>query len=206
VNALKFCLKHANCMPVYREIISPKLSKLTDFGGSLRLHQVQSVCAKFHTDRCIIPHVLTSCKTYCCIVFLCLKACLIDRICLRLLFSHGAVCWSWCRRSLGTLRPFSHRLAGRGIPSNDVIRYALRCTQWRTVGAFLSINRWDITPHPLDSSASAGTGRDGLCPEYRHIDTHFIHRESKKGATLTMAITLSIFGRFAKFFYCCKDH
>ena len=97
MNALKFCLKHANCMPVYREIISPKLSKLTDFGGSLRLHQVQSVCAKFHTDRCIIPHVLTSCKTYCCIVFLCLKACLIDRICLRLLFSHGAVCWSWCR-------------------------------------------------------------------------------------------------------------
>jgi len=31
-----------------------------------------------------------------------------------------------------------------------------------------------------------------------------IHRESKKGATLTMAITLSILDRFAKFFYCCK--
>jgi len=31
------------------------------------------------------------------------------------------------------------------------------------------------------------------------------HRESKKGATLTMAITLSILDRFAKFFYCCKE-
>ena len=32
-----------------------------------------------------------------------------------------------------------------------------------------------------------------------------IHRESKKGATLTMAITLSILDRFAKFFHCCKQ-
>ena len=32
-----------------------------------------------------------------------------------------------------------------------------------------------------------------------------IHRESKKGATLTMAITLSILGGFAKFFPCCKE-
>jgi len=28
-----------------------------------------------------------------------------------------------------------------------------------------------------------------------------LHRESKKGATLTMAITLSILDRFAKFFH-----
>jgi len=27
----------------------------------------------------------------------------------------------------------------------------------------------------------------------------------KKGATLTMAITLSILDRFAKFFHCCKE-
>jgi len=27
----------------------------------------------------------------------------------------------------------------------------------------------------------------------------------KKGATLTMAITLSILGGFAKFFHCCKQ-
>jgi len=32
-----------------------------------------------------------------------------------------------------------------------------------------------------------------------------LHRESKKGATLTMAITLSILGGFAKFFYFCKE-
>ena len=31
-----------------------------------------------------------------------------------------------------------------------------------------------------------------------------LHRESKKGATLTMAITLSILDQFAKFFHCCK--
>ena len=32
-----------------------------------------------------------------------------------------------------------------------------------------------------------------------------LHSESKKGATLTMAITLSILDRFAKFFHCCKE-
>ena len=32
-----------------------------------------------------------------------------------------------------------------------------------------------------------------------------IHRESKKGATLTMAITLSILGGFAQLFHCCKE-
>ena len=33
-----------------------------------------------------------------------------------------------------------------------------------------------------------------------------IHRESKKGATLTMAITLSVLDRFAEFFHCRKEH
>jgi len=32
-----------------------------------------------------------------------------------------------------------------------------------------------------------------------------VHCESKKGTTLTMAITLSILDRFAKFFHCCKE-
>jgi len=32
-----------------------------------------------------------------------------------------------------------------------------------------------------------------------------LHRESKKGATLTMAITLSVLGGFAKVFHCCKE-
>jgi len=32
-----------------------------------------------------------------------------------------------------------------------------------------------------------------------------LHRESKKGATITMAIALSILGGFAKFFHCCKE-
>ena len=36
-------------------------------------------------------------------------------------------------------------------------------------------------------------------------NTIHIHRESKKGATLSMAITLSILDRFAKFFHCCKE-
>jgi len=38
------------------------------------------------------------------------------------------------------------------------------------------------------------------------IDISTLHRESKKGPTLTMAITLSILGGFAKFFHCCKEH
>ena len=32
-----------------------------------------------------------------------------------------------------------------------------------------------------------------------------VHRESKKGATLTMVITLSMLDRFAKFFHRCKE-
>jgi len=39
----------------------------------------------------------------------------------------------------------------------------------------------------------------------RHDWYYVIHRESKKGATLTMAITLSILGQFAKVFHCCKE-
>jgi len=31
------------------------------------------------------------------------------------------------------------------------------------------------------------------------------HHESSQGATLTLAITLSIFDRFAVFFNCCKE-
>jgi len=37
------------------------------------------------------------------------------------------------------------------------------------------------------------------------INQKNVHRESKKGASLTMAITLSIFGVFAKFFHGCKE-
>jgi len=33
-----------------------------------------------------------------------------------------------------------------------------------------------------------------------------LHCESKKGATLSMAITLSVLDWFAKFFHCCKEH
>jgi len=39
----------------------------------------------------------------------------------------------------------------------------------------------------------------------QQIEKILLHRESKKGATLTMAITLSILDRFAKFFHCCKE-
>ena len=36
-------------------------------------------------------------------------------------------------------------------------------------------------------------------------DAHYYTVSQKKGATLTMAITLSILDRFAKFFHCCKE-
>jgi len=32
-----------------------------------------------------------------------------------------------------------------------------------------------------------------------------MHHESKRGMTLTMAITLSILSGLAKFFHCCKE-
>jgi len=37
------------------------------------------------------------------------------------------------------------------------------------------------------------------------VDSYFLHSESKKGATLTMAVTLSILDGFAKFFHCCEE-
>jgi len=33
----------------------------------------------------------------------------------------------------------------------------------------------------------------------------YVHHESKKGATLIMAIFLSVLGGFAQFFHCCKE-
>ena len=36
-------------------------------------------------------------------------------------------------------------------------------------------------------------------------DAHYYTVSQKKGATLTMAVTLSILDRFAKFFHYCKD-
>jgi len=38
-----------------------------------------------------------------------------------------------------------------------------------------------------------------------HVLDGGLHCESKKGATLTMAITLSILDRLTKFFHCCKE-
>jgi len=37
------------------------------------------------------------------------------------------------------------------------------------------------------------------------VDAQYYTVSQKKGATLTMAITLSILDRFAKFFHCCKE-
>ena len=49
-------------------------------------------------------------------------------------------------------------------------------------------------------------GGDAACCQVTlTICSNDIHRESKKGATITMAITLSILDRFAKFFHCCKQ-
>jgi len=45
-----------------------------------------------------------------------------------------------------------------------------------------------------------------MCPRQSFVKICFLHCESKKGATLTMTITLSILDGFAKFFYSCKDH
>jgi len=47
-------------------------------------------------------------------------------------------------------------------------------------------------------------GEEKNTEEYRNHRAK-VHRESKKGATLTMAITLSILGGVAKFFHCCKE-
>ena len=66
-----------------------------------------------------------------------------------------------------------------------------------------AIKRRFTTP-PQITCASALPGKTG-----KHENCIFTrmlyYTESKKGATLTMAITLSILDRFAKFFHCCKD-
>jgi len=45
----------------------------------------------------------------------------------------------------------------------------------------------------------------GFCENASVFFLDYLHHASKKGATLTMAITLSILDRFAKFLHCCKE-
>jgi len=60
----------------------------------------------------------------------------------------------------------------------------------------------------------ANAQRDGRPSEYmwcplfnaaKFADAHYYTVSQKKGATLTMAITLSILDRFPKFFHYCKE-
>jgi len=45
-----------------------------------------------------------------------------------------------------------------------------------------------------------------LCSTTQSLaDAHYYIMSQKKGATLTMAITLSVLDQFAKFFHCCKE-
>jgi len=45
-----------------------------------------------------------------------------------------------------------------------------------------------------------------LCSTLQSLpDAHYYTMSQKKGATLTMAITLSVLDGFAKFFHCCKE-
>jgi len=61
---------------------------------------------------------------------------------------------------------------------------------------------WGYSPQRDPGAEPLVGGQGGKPPEAES----FLHRESKKGATLTMAITLSSLDRFAKFFHCCKEH
>jgi len=60
----------------------------------------------------------------------------------------------------------------------------------------------------MNTSLAVVTKEIHICCESKTVLTLFLqelHRESKKGATLSMAITLSILDRFTKFFHCCKE-
>jgi len=59
------------------------------------------------------------------------------------------------------------------------------------------------TEDMIDIQSAAAENRRGKKKEERKKKK--LHCEAKKGATLTIAITLSILDRFAKFFHCCKE-
>ena len=61
--------------------------------------------------------------------------------------------------------------------------------------------------HPLGDTPVIGRATSMPSVE-NSLFEHFVtlHRESKKGATLTMAVALSILGKFAELFNCCKEH
>jgi len=67
-------------------------------------------------------------------------------------------------------------------------RYCTALEQWASAKLCGVVSSRDRAAIPFDSGQS-----------------NCLHRESKKGATLTMAITLSVLDRFAKFFRCCKE-
>jgi len=63
------------------------------------------------------------------------------------------------------------------------------------VGVSQTLRRW---------TEGATHIRQGYRPS-RWALAHILQCESKKGATIYMAITLLILDRFAKFFHCCKE-
>ena len=58
-----------------------------------------------------------------------------------------------------------------------------------------------LLPPSRNNICLRAQGHSYELPEY----STSLYRESKKGAILTMAITLSILGGFAKFFHCCQE-
>jgi len=86
---------------------------------------------------------------------------------------------------------------GSGLPSNTWFLWPIWVLNPNgiSVGAAVFAGLTSVTDRQTDRPrCSVGNNRPHL------------HRKSIKGATITMAITLSIPDRFAEFFHCCKEH
>ena len=79
-----------------------------------------------------------------------------------------------------------------------IFRLLLCCVSWRSASAL------DISNHLQSRWLHNGVLAGVLRTRHRGV-TLFYTVSQKKGATLTMAVTLSILDGFAKCFHCCKE-
>ena len=116
---------------------------------------------------------------------------------------HGTLCWSSC---LHYSKAISIIFWWRAVDPILTVKMwhteqGMGHSEWPTTQVtHWALDSWPLWPMTHGSPGPSPQRKPYIFIDYPALYLDIIHRESKKGATLTMAITLSILDRFAKFF------
>ena len=100
------------------------------------------------------------------------------------------------------------------VRTNTLTNWQTNRRGWKHTPRFATLRRWVIrkklkpTRMWANANVMAALPNIGgaLCSTPQSLaDAHYYTVSQKKGATLTIAITLSFLDGFAKFFHCCKE-